>query len=146
MVDEDVQMHADSLYQRMLQHESEVEKAKENGTPIPIFEPALPKINIKNAVAPTEELQKQWKEQIDKLPQDERAAEEAALRADLQAKSDVARNVKQIWDAKKQEREARQADGQGDTHRQPCVVVWEGQMTGCLTVTCRAASGCDMPP
>lgn len=113
-VDEDIQLHADALFQRMLQHEAEVEKAKENGTLIPTFDPSIPKTTATpaTAVKPSEELQKQWKEKLDQLPEDERAAEEAALRADLQAKADVARNVKKIWDAKREEREVRRAEGQ----------------------------------
>lgn len=105
-------MHADTLFQRMLQHETAVQKAKADGTPIPVFESVLPKPKGE-IVRPNEELEKQWKEKLDKLPEDERAAEEAALRADLQIKSDVAKNVKSIWDSKKEEREARQASGQG---------------------------------
>ncbi|KAL6701790.1 hypothetical protein J3F84DRAFT_16240 [Trichoderma pleuroticola] len=113
-VDEDIQLHADALFQRMLQHEAEVEKAKENGTLIPTFDPSLPKTTATTAsnIKPSDELQKQWKEKLDQLPEDERVAEEAALRADLQAKADVARNVKKIWDAKREEREVRRAEGQ----------------------------------
>ncbi|KAK4084450.1 uncharacterized protein Triagg1_930 [Trichoderma aggressivum f. europaeum] len=113
-VDEDIQLHADALFQRMLQHEAEVEKAKENGTLIPTFDPSLPKTTATSAtnIKPSDELQKQWKEKLDQLPEDERVAEEAALRADLQAKADVARNVKKIWDAKREEREVRRAEGQ----------------------------------
>lgn len=113
-VDEDIQLHADALFQRMLQHEAEVEKAKEAGTLIPSFDPSIPKpaATPATAVKPSEELQKQWKEKLDQLPEDERAAEEAALRADLQAKADVARNVKKIWDAKREERDVRRAEGQ----------------------------------
>ncbi|KAM0466928.1 hypothetical protein ACHAPV_000439 [Trichoderma viride] len=113
-VDEDIQLHADALFQRMLQHEAEVEKAKEAGTLIPTFDPSIPKTTATpaTAVKPSEELQKQWKEKLDQLPEDERVAEEAALRADLQAKADVARNVKKIWDAKREERDGRRAEGQ----------------------------------
>ncbi|KAK4059412.1 hypothetical protein Trihar35433_10873 [Trichoderma harzianum] len=113
-VDEDIQLHADALFQRMLQHEAEVEKAKENGTLIPTFDPSLPKTTATTAstIKPSDELQKQWKEKLDQLPEDERAAEEAALRADLQAKADVAANVKKIWDSKREEREVRRAEGQ----------------------------------
>lgn len=105
-------MHADSLFQRMLDHEKAVAKAKEDGKPIPTFESVLP-AEKGEPVRPSVDLEKQWREKLDKLPEDERAAEEAALRADLQIKSDVAKNVKQIWDSKKEEREARQASGQG---------------------------------
>ncbi|GAB0131894.1 hypothetical protein EsDP_00000348 [Epichloe bromicola] len=116
-VDEDVQMHADRLYERMLNHETAVEQAKRDGTPIPVFDSALPKASIPR-VTPTDELGKRWKEKLDKLPAGERVVEEAALRADLQAKSEVAESVKQIWANQKEERDARKADGQstiGDT-------------------------------
>jgi hypothetical protein len=45
----------------MLQHEAAVEKAKSEGVPIPKFDLSLPKQNV-NAIAPSEEVQKQWKE------------------------------------------------------------------------------------
>ncbi|KAI9171690.1 hypothetical protein HJFPF1_01179 [Paramyrothecium foliicola] len=111
-VDEDIQMHSDSLFQRMLLHEQAVEKAKKEGTPIPVFDLSLPKPSA-STVAPSEEIQKQWKEKLDQLPEDERKVEEAALRADLQVKTTVARDMKKIWDTKHEEREARQAEGQG---------------------------------
>ena len=110
-------MHADSLYNRMLKHEEAVEQAKKEGLPTPVFDAALPRTSAAK-VTPSGELEKQWKERLDKLPEDERVVEEAALRADLQAKSDVAKSVKDIWATQKQEREARKADGQatlGDT-------------------------------
>ncbi|KAF5573970.1 hypothetical protein FPCIR_13777 [Fusarium pseudocircinatum] len=109
-VEEDIQMHADSLYQRMIKHEEAVEKAKAEGLPVPVFQTTLPKAK-KDAVMPTEELQQQWKEQLDKLPADERAVEEAALRADLQAKAEVAGSVQKIWDTQTEQRKQRQAEG-----------------------------------
>ncbi|KAF5712107.1 hypothetical protein FMUND_8666 [Fusarium mundagurra] len=109
-VEEDIQMHADSLYQRMIKHEEAVEKAKAEGLPVPVFQATLPKAK-KDAVMPTEELQQQWKEQLDKLPADERAVEEAALRADLQAKAEVAGSVQKIWDTQAEQRKQRQAEG-----------------------------------
>ncbi|KAF4443556.1 hypothetical protein F53441_11411 [Fusarium austroafricanum] len=109
-VEEDIQMHADSLYQRMIKHEEAVEKAKAEGLPLPVFQTTLPKAK-KDAVTPTEELQQQWKEQLDKLPAEERVVEEAALRADLQAKAEVAGSVQKIWDTQAEQRKQRQADG-----------------------------------
>ncbi|KAF4967313.1 hypothetical protein FSARC_5143 [Fusarium sarcochroum] len=109
-VEEDIQMHADSLYQRMIKHEEAVEKAKTEGLPVPVFQTTIPKAKA-NAVAPTEELQQQWKEQLDKLPAEERVVEEAALRADLQAKAEVAGNVQKIWDTQAEQRKQRQAEG-----------------------------------
>ncbi|KAF4498151.1 hypothetical protein FAGAP_5681 [Fusarium agapanthi] len=109
-VEEDIQMHADSLYQRMIKHEEAVDKAKAEGLPVPVFQATLPKAK-KDAVMPTEELQQQWKEQLDKLPAEERVVEEAALRADLQAKAEVAGSVQKIWDTQAEQRKQRQAEG-----------------------------------
>lgn len=103
-------MHADSLFTRMLKHEAAVETAKKEGLPIPVFETVVPKAKP-GMVAPSEELQATWKGKLDKLPEDERAAEEAALRADLQAKADVVDKVQQIWDTQREERKTRQQDG-----------------------------------
>ncbi|KYK54163.1 hypothetical protein DCS_06120 [Drechmeria coniospora] len=111
VVDEDIQMHADSLYLRMIQHEDAVEKARKDGTPIPVFDPALPRTNA-STIKPTEEVEKQWKEKLDQLPEDERAVEEAALRADLQVRADVATNVQKIWNTQKEARDSRKAEGQ----------------------------------
>ncbi|RBR23442.1 uncharacterized protein FIESC28_03624 [Fusarium coffeatum] len=109
-VEEDIQMHADALYQRMMKHEEAVEKAKAEGLPVPVFKSTLPKAKD-DSVVPTEELQQQWKEQLDKLPAEERVVEEAALRADLQAKAEVAGNVQKIWDSQAEQRKQRQAQG-----------------------------------
>lgn len=110
-VEDDIQMHADALYQRMLKHEEAVEQAKKDGTPIPVFESVVPRLGP-NTVQPTDEVQKSWKDKLDKLPEDEREAEEAALRADLQVKADVAKGIKGIYQSKEDERHARQAAGQ----------------------------------
>lgn len=105
-------MHADKLYNRMLDHEKAVAKAKEAGLPIPVFDSIVPK-PVQKGPKPSEEVEKTWRETLDKLPEGEREAEEAALRADYQTKEEVAKNIKQMMDAKKQERENRQAAGEG---------------------------------
>ncbi|UNI23447.1 hypothetical protein JDV02_009265 [Purpureocillium takamizusanense] len=112
-VDEDIQMHADTLFQRMLEHWAAFQQAQEDGRTIPVFDPKLPSSASPAPTAtPTPEMEKQWREKLDKLLEDERAVEEAALRADLQARADVAQSVKKIWDTQKEERESRKAEGQ----------------------------------
>lgn len=98
-VDDDIQMHADALYQRVLRHEEVVEKAKKDGRPVPVFDPSIPSVS-KATVQPSDEVQQQWKEKLDQLPESERPAEEAALRADLQAKSDVAKSMREYYESK----------------------------------------------
>jgi hypothetical protein len=105
-VDEDIQMHADALYRRLLAHEAEAEKAKEEGRPIPVFDPAVPGMS-KPKVEPPQDQQLRWQEALNKLPEDERAAERAALVADWQAKSQLAARVKGMKEEEKREREAK---------------------------------------
>lgn len=105
-------MHADKLFNRMLDHEKAVAKAKEEGRPVPVFESVVPKLPGQ-AAKPTEDVEKTWRDNLSKLPEDEREAEEAALRADYQTKEDVAKGIKEIIESKKKEREVRQAAGEG---------------------------------
>ncbi|KAF4125084.1 hypothetical protein GMORB2_3923 [Geosmithia morbida] len=110
-VEDAIQMHADSLYQRVLQHELAVEKARNEGTPVPVFDPTIPLLaTTKTTIEPSEELQLQWKDKLDQLPESERPAEEAALRADLQSKSDVARSMKEYYESQKKKNNK---DGEG---------------------------------
>ncbi|EGY17353.1 hypothetical protein HYQ45_009261 [Verticillium longisporum] len=109
-VDEDIQMHADSLYVRMIDQEKAIKGAEERGLPAPEFKNIFPK--PENAIEPGAELRKSWDEQLDKLPAAERATEEAALRADFQAKAAVAKDVQKLWDEQAAARKAREAGGQ----------------------------------
>ncbi|KAK2009045.1 hypothetical protein LZ32DRAFT_608834 [Colletotrichum eremochloae] len=115
-VEEDIQMHADKLYARMIEQEEAAEAAKKEGLPVPKFDFAIPTSPAgadptTPEVKPRPELEKSWREQLEKLPEAERAAEEAALRADLQAKADVAKNVQKLWEEQEKEKERRKAEG-----------------------------------
>ncbi|KAK1980836.1 hypothetical protein LZ30DRAFT_594012 [Colletotrichum cereale] len=115
-VEEDIQMHADQLYVRMMEQEKAAEAAKKEGLPAPKFELAIPVAPVGADPAVPEvkarpDLEKSWREQLEKLPEAERAVEEAALRADLQAKADVAKNVQKLWDEQEKEKERRKAEG-----------------------------------
>ncbi|KAM3485269.1 hypothetical protein MY8738_001517 [Beauveria namnaoensis] len=123
-VEEDIQMHADKLFNRMLDHERAVAEAKKEGRPVPVFESVVPRPS-RQTPAPAEEVEKTWRDTLAKLPEDEREAEEAALRADYQTKEDVARHIKGIMDAKKKEREGRQAAGEG-TLTDTLSALWSG--------------------
>jgi hypothetical protein len=111
-VDEDIQMHSDALWQRVLQHEEAAAKAKEQGLPVPQFDPVVPRV-ADPSFQPTDEVKQAWAEKLKTLPEDERPAEEAALRADYAAKATVARDVRSLREAEKEERKARQAEGKG---------------------------------
>jgi hypothetical protein len=123
-VDEDIQMRADELYHRMLAHEREVEKAKEEGREAPVFKtlfedaPPAPTAGRADAAdggvdvpEPSAAVVASWKTTLDKLPPEEREAEEKALRAEHRAKAEMAAKVQGLWQEQAKEREKRKAEG-----------------------------------
>lgn len=112
-VDEDIQMHADALYQRLISYEAEAEAAKKEGRTIPEFDPRVPS-SSQRKVQPTEEQQARWKEVLDKLPETDRIVEKAALEADYQDKVDLATRVKTMKEDEKKAREAAGKPSFGD--------------------------------
>jgi hypothetical protein len=122
-VDEEIQMRADALYHRMLRQEREIERAREEGREVPVFKslleeeagkaaapvaaakaaPGLPEPNAATLAA--------WKEKLEKLPPEEREAEEQALRAEHRAKMEMATQIQGLWQEQAKEREARKAEG-----------------------------------
>ncbi|RDA91975.1 hypothetical protein CP533_1359 [Ophiocordyceps camponoti-saundersi (nom. inval.)] len=126
-IDESIQMHADALYQRMIKHEAAVEQAKKDGTPIPVFEIIIPKPSSSAPKrTPTPEEEQAWDRKLQDLPEDERAIEAAALRADLQAKTDVASTVMELRQSQKESREARLAEGKGTFVDSIMAMLWSG--------------------
>lgn len=123
-VEEDIQMHADKLFSRMLDHEQAVAKAKSEGLPVPVFDSVVPKPSAQ-IPKPTEEVEQTWRDTLSKLPEGEREAEEAALRADYQTKEDVARHIRALRDASKKEKEVRQAAGEA-TLTDTLSALWRG--------------------
>ncbi|CAK7220799.1 hypothetical protein SBRCBS47491_004311 [Sporothrix bragantina] len=132
-MDERIQLHADTLYHRMLQQEAEIEKAKAEGRPAPALDfatnialpkagvaaasptapavPAAPAVPIENDLSIPEDLRKQFAEKLAKLPAAERSAEEAALRAELVAHAEMSTRVTELRAAQQAAREQRKADG-----------------------------------
>ncbi|KAK0632261.1 hypothetical protein B0T14DRAFT_490653 [Immersiella caudata] len=117
-VDEQIQMRADKIYQQMMENEREAAKAKEEGRPVPVYTPVIPKQEAPAAgpdgvvpVEPGPNTLKEWKEKLQKLPAEDRAAEEEALRAEFRAKAEVAGRIQSIWEEQAKEREARKAEG-----------------------------------
>ncbi|KAH9906497.1 hypothetical protein F4778DRAFT_726313 [Xylariomycetidae sp. FL2044] len=117
-VEEEIQMHADKLYHRMLAQQNEVEEAKKEGKPIPKFEPLVPKepLAISGATGAAEELtpgqQERLKARLEKVAEEDRAAEEQAFRAELRASAEVASKVQGLWKQQEEEREARKERGE----------------------------------
>jgi hypothetical protein len=109
MVEEDIQMHADALYQRMVAHEQAAALARKEGRPVPAFQVVPP--SVQQAPDPGAEVRQVWKDKLDQLPLEEREVEEAALRGDYAAKSGTAESLKGIWAAEDRERLGRISQG-----------------------------------
>lgn len=116
-VNEDIQMHADTLYHRMLEQEAAIEQAKKEGKPIPKFEPLVVKpatVVVKDdfdVSTLNPETQKKWKEQLEKLPEEDRLAEEEAMKGELRARAELASRIQGLWQEQAKERESRKAEG-----------------------------------
>ncbi|KAI1465471.1 uncharacterized protein F4812DRAFT_438871 [Daldinia caldariorum] len=117
--EEEIQMHADTLYHRMLSQEAEITAAREEGRPIPKFPPLIPRLDQqKQAQQPAEEelltpeQQEILKARLKKVPEEDRPAEEEAVRAEFRAKAQVASQVQELWKKQEQDRLARKARGE----------------------------------
>ncbi|KAM7224450.1 hypothetical protein V8F06_000231 [Rhypophila decipiens] len=130
-VDEEIQMRADDMFRQMQKQEEEIAKAKEEGRPIPKFNPVLqtqttppvvpaaaaqlPQTTTaagSAAAEPDAETLESWKGKLDKLSNEtDRAAELEALRQEYRAKQDLVAQVSKIKEETAKEREARKAEG-----------------------------------
>lgn len=124
-VDEQIQMHADTLYHRMLDQEERIEAAKAEGRPVPSFPPLLSsnKASIatmaestfdKNKVKASElppKVQAGLKKRLDGLNDEERQVEERAIQAEIQAGEQVAGNLEKIYESQAEERRRRKEQG-----------------------------------
>jgi len=125
-------MQADALYQRIVAHEAAVEDAEATGKSVPEFDPSAairaeqaklaqrrretgPTIAIEQQqqqqqqqqleVEPNDQVRAVWDKKLADLPEEDRAVEEAALRADLQSRVALARAAEAILEAGKKKKE-----------------------------------------
>ncbi|KAL2074264.1 hypothetical protein VTL71DRAFT_8042 [Oculimacula yallundae] len=126
-VDEQIQMHADTLYHRMLAQEAAIESAKAANKPIPSFPPLLssspnstPVPGAAHASKPENELQPSdlpvkvqaaFKKRLEGLNEGEREVEERAIKAEIQAGVEVAKNLGKVYEVQKEERRIRKEMG-----------------------------------
>ncbi|KAI1483548.1 hypothetical protein F4774DRAFT_97632 [Daldinia eschscholtzii] len=116
--EEEIQMHADTLYHRMLAQEAEITAAREEGRPIPQFPPLIPRLDQRQQTQQpieedlTPEQQETLKARLKKVPEEDRVAEEEAVRAEFRAKAEVASRVQDLWKKQEQDRLARKARGE----------------------------------
>ncbi|KAI0861099.1 hypothetical protein F4860DRAFT_476865 [Xylaria cubensis] len=114
-IEEDIQMHADALYHRMLKQEAEIEAAKKEGRPIPKFAPLVPRPMVAAAASELEltpEQQETLKAKLESVAEEDRAAEEEAFKGEIRAKAEVASKVKGLWQQQELERQIRKQKGE----------------------------------
>lgn len=142
--DERIQMHADKLYQRMLQQEAEMEKAKEEGRPIPKFESVLSHRSVAEAMSNMSSSavpiaaesadyenevwsrikpssRAEYEKKLAELPAEDQEIEKMALLGELKAQSGVAKRVEETFVEERIARMKRKEAGQatlGDTIKQ----------------------------
>jgi hypothetical protein len=128
--DEKLQMHADKLYQRMMQQEAEIEKAEKEGRPKPAFESLLADRRAPSSFqSPTErekdiwtqikpESRREYEKKIAELPPEQQEFERMALLGELKANTGVAKKVEDTFVEERIARMKRRESGQatlGDT-------------------------------
>ncbi|KAI0837566.1 hypothetical protein F5Y06DRAFT_270767 [Hypoxylon sp. FL0890] len=118
-VEEDIQLHADTLYHRMLSQEAEIAAAKKEGRPIPKFPPLIPRVAAEQQKQQpqqedelTQEQRATLKERLKKVAEEDQAAEEEAYRAELRVKAEVASRVEDLWKKQEQDRQERKERGE----------------------------------
>ncbi|KAH7119938.1 hypothetical protein B0J11DRAFT_72571 [Dendryphion nanum] len=139
--DEALQMHADKLYQRLLEQEALIAKAKEEGRPLPKFESVLSKQNVSRAAlgpslspqnaGKTEQDEEsdvwshiktssrtEYEKKLAELPPEEQDLERKALLGELKAQTMMASKVEETFIEERINRMKRREAGQatfGDT-------------------------------
>ncbi|KAH8682379.1 hypothetical protein BX600DRAFT_448401 [Xylariales sp. PMI_506] len=111
-VEEDIQMHADALYHRLLSQEAAVEAAKAEGKPIPTFPPLITVKRVAASASPLNaEQQEALQARLAQVDEQERPAEEEAFIAEQRVKSEIASRVQDIRNQQEAERKARKETG-----------------------------------
>ncbi|KAH8594758.1 hypothetical protein B0O99DRAFT_513253 [Bisporella sp. PMI_857] len=120
-IDEKIQMHADTLYHRMLDQEKQIEAAKAEGKPIPTFPPLVSSVPATQkkplAKADDEQLdlapdmQELLNKRLEGLSPEERDIEERAFRAEIRSGVEVAEHY--TWFLAKQDAERRKRKDEG---------------------------------
>jgi hypothetical protein len=137
-------MHADKLYQKMLLHEADVEKAKEDGLPIPKFESMLSNPDVVQALGGSTQVEnktsnvgnstmdyeadiwkhinpesrKEYEKKLASLPPEEREVERMAVLGELKAQTGVSKKMEEAFVIERINRMKRKEAGQatlGDT-------------------------------
>jgi hypothetical protein len=123
-VDERIQMHADTLFHRMIDQEVAIEAAKAEGQSVPTFPPLLSATkNITSTPQPiskegglqpddlSEAVQERFKKRLQGLSDEDRDLEERAIKAEIRAGEEVAGTLGSIHQKQEEERRKRKEQG-----------------------------------
>lgn len=128
-VDEQIQLHADTLYHRMIDQEKQIEEAKEKGLPVPSFPPILSSRKTGSAISPNtslvpsldenkvkasdlpEKVQAGFKKRLEGLSDEQRVVEESVIKAEIQAGEQVASSLGKVYEQQEAERKIRREQG-----------------------------------
>ncbi len=128
-VDEKIQMHADTLYHRMLDQEKAIAEAKASGLPVPSFPPIISSSSPSASSSPSSEtsdstkdkqiradqlkpsIQKQLKRQLDSLTPEEREIEEKAIAAEIAAGERLIVKLDSLQEERAKNRKERKEQG-----------------------------------
>jgi hypothetical protein len=133
--DERIQMHADKMYQHLLQQEAEIEKAEKEGRPRPKFESLLSNQSISRAMAgsasspaqtPTlspeveadiwskikPEARKEYEKKLAELPPEQQEVERMAVLGELRAQTGISKTVEETFVEERIQRMKRRESGQ----------------------------------
>lgn len=134
-VEDRIQMHADHLYQQMLQHEQAVKTAKEKGLPVPVFKPVMSRENLAKVLGVSspetlqvadqaqvlaantelshvpEEMRIKYEQTVKDMSPEERLIEEAAHVGKARDTSALAKEYQDLLEKRKQDREIRRTEG-----------------------------------
>ncbi|TID23082.1 Cysteine--tRNA ligase [Venturia nashicola] len=104
---EKVQMHADRLWQRIVEQEKAIDEAKKNDQPIPKFQTVLPRKDISPASDLSQELRKALEKRVKGMDPQQRAIEEAAFAAEIENQKTIGKQGVQFLEREQQARAKR---------------------------------------
>ncbi|KAJ4394070.1 hypothetical protein N0V93_003287 [Gnomoniopsis smithogilvyi] len=113
--DERIQLHADKLYHQMIEQEEAIAQAQKEGKTVPKFEPVIPREvtdAATEAALMSESAKKRVAEKLDGMSEQERAAEQAAVDAEMRAKAEMVGRIQGLWKEQEAERKARIEKGE----------------------------------
>lgn len=99
----------------MIEQEKAAAEAQKEGKPVPKFEPVIPK-QVTDAAAEnalmSEQAKKRVADKLDGMSEHERAAEQAAIDAEMRAKAEMVGKIQGLWKEQDAERKARIEKGE----------------------------------